>query len=535
MPDSRRQFLTRALLATPLAARTVPAIAAQPSRHAAKRAISGTAVAGRTTDPRIPFFVVPGGNAVDSAVATALIAAVQAPSQTGIGGYGLSAIVCANGSDRITAVDANSAAPQSLSSDLFRPQADGTVPGRINETGWLAAGVPGVLAGLQLLIDQFASLKLHTLLQPALKLARDGYPWPEGYARAIATRPIFATDPGSRQLYFRNGSPLAAGEVFRNPALADLLQTLADRNSVDDFYRGGIAQQLAAEFERNGGLVTAADLAAYQAIAVKPLILTHGNRSVCTPPLTAGGLSVLQMLKTWLSLPGTIRDNAEMSLHATAETMRWAWRDRLTLLGDPAIESIPVDRLLSDLNAQQSAAAIADAVQQKKILTHDLQPNGQSGTINISAADDQGNMIALTLTHGNGFGAGVTAAGLGLTLGHGMSRFDPRPGHPNGPRPGKKPLHNMVPVIALEGSQAAFAIGGAGGRKIPNSIFSVLRPWLAENVSLERALTEPRLHTEGTAVMEVTADGSVQKATLEQLGYTVRTAGSAALAAQPKL
>jgi gamma-glutamyltranspeptidase/glutathione hydrolase len=241
------------------------------------------------------------------------------------------------------------------------------------------------------------------------------------------------------------------------------------------------------------------------------------------------------MLKTWLSLPGTIKENAALSWHATAETMRWAWRDRLTLLGDPAIESIPVDRLLSDLNAQQSAAAIADAVQQKKILTHDLRSNGQSGTIHISAADDQGNMIALTLTHGNGFGAGVTAAGLGLTLGHGMSRFDPRPDHPNGPRSGKKPLHNMVPVIALEGSQAAFAIGGAGGRKIPNSIFSVLRPWLAENVSLERALTVPRLHTEGTAAMEVTADGSVQKAMLEQLGYTVRTAGSAALVAQPKL
>ncbi|MFM7835457.1 MAG: gamma-glutamyltransferase, partial [Planctomycetaceae bacterium] len=258
---SRRQFLLHTITASAtVAGLSTVARCGEPHRPAARRAAK---VRGRTTDARVSFFPVPDGNAIDSAVATALIAAVQAPSQTGIGGYGLTAMVSLNGGQQILAVDANSTAPQSMSHDIFSPGPDGSVPGRKNDVGWLAAGVPGVLSGLQLLIDRFGSLKLETLLQPALKVAREGFPWPAGYAAAIAAKPVFAADPGSKKLYFRDGSPLAAGEVFRNPELAELLQTLARHNSVDDFYRGGIAQQLADAFQSNGGLVTAADLAAY--------------------------------------------------------------------------------------------------------------------------------------------------------------------------------------------------------------------------------------------------------------------------------
>jgi len=531
-PDtSRRQFLLHTITApTTLAGLSTVARCGEPRRPAARRAAK---VRGRTTDARVSFFPVPDGNAIDAAVATALIAAVQAPSQTGIGGYGLTAMVSLNGGQQILAVDANSTAPQSMSHDIFSPGPDGSVPGRKNDVGWLAAGVPGVLAGLQQLIDRFGSLKLETLLQPALKVAREGFPWPAGYAAAIAAKPVFAADPGSKKLYFRDGSPLAAGEVFRNPELAELLQTLASQNSVDDFYRGGIAQQLADAFQSNGGLVTAADLAAYQAQTTAPLVLQHGKRSVCTPPLTAGGSSVLQMLHTWLALPDELRSQPNSRPHCIAETMRLAWRDRLTLLGDPAASAVPHAKLLSQDYAQQSATAVATAVNQGQILDHQLTANNQAGTIHISAADDQGNLIALTLTHGNSFGACVTAGGLGLTLGHGMSRFDPSPDHPNSPGPGKKPLHNIVPVIACEDSKPQFAIGGAGGRKIPNSIFSVLRPWLADNTSLDDAVAAPRIHTEGTLTLELTANSApTDKARLETLGYTVRSGGSAVLAAQ---
>lgn len=528
---SRRHFLLHTIAApATLAGLSTVARCGEPRRPAARHAAK---VRGRTTDARVSFFPIPDGNAIDAAVATALIAAVQAPSQTGIGGYGLSAIVSTGGGQQIIAIDANSTAPQSMTRDIFQPGPDGNVPGRINDVGWLAAGVPGVLAGLQLLIDRFGSLKLDTLLQPALKIARDGFPWPAGYAAAIAAKPIFASDPGSQKLYFRNGAPLAAGEIFRNPELADLLQTLASQNSVSDFYQGGIAQTLADAFKTNRGLVTAADLAAYQATIAAPLVLQHGNRSVCTPPLTAGGLSVLQMLSTWLALPADLRNAADSHVHCLAETIRLAWRDRLTLLGDPTAGDIPATRLLSPNYTGQCAEEITAGVKSGKIIHHPVQANGQGGTIHISAADDDGNLIALTLTHGNGFGACVTAGGLGLTLGHGMSRFDPRPDHPNSPGPGKRPLHNMVPVIALEDSKPQFAIGGAGGRRIPNGIFSVLRNWLADNTSLDQAVAAPRMHSEGNLKLELTARSVPEdKTKLETLGYSVRTANPAVLAAQ---
>lgn len=183
------------------------------------------------------------------------------------------------------------------------------------------------------------------------------------------------------------------------------------------------------------------------------------------------------MLQAEHSLPKELPKDSVEYLHPVVEIMRLAWRDRLTLLGDPAVNSqtVPILELLSDASAQRTASGAATVAREKRLLQHDLKANGQSGTIHISAADDNGLMIALTLTHGGGFGSGVTVDGLGLTLGHGMSRFDPNPGHPNCPGPGKRPLHNMTPTIVARQGESLFAIGAAGGRKIPNTVFGILR------------------------------------------------------------
>lgn len=529
----RREFLRRSAAAA--VTLTSPVVVIRERRRSQKSPIL---VQGRTTDPRVAFQVFPGGNAVDSAVATALLATVKAPGQTGVGGYGLSAIVAVNGGSEVIAIDANSTAPQSITPDIFKPGPDGTVGGRINDVGWLSAGVPGVLAGLQLLIDRFSNVGFAELVQPAVKLARDGFPWPDSLAKSIANRPIFRSDPGSRKLYFRGDSPITAGQIFRNPDLAVLLETLAAKNRVDDFYKGGIAAQIADAFSRNGGLVTTADLAAYSARAVAPLTLKLGDFAIQTPPLTAGGLSMLQMLQAEHSLPKELPKDSVEYLHAVVEIMRLAWRDRLTLLGDPAVNSqtAPIPELLSAASAQRIAAAAAEAARGKRLLQHNLKANGQSGTIHISAADDSGLMIALTLTHGGGFGSGVTVDGLGLTLGHGMSRFDPNPGHPNCPGPGKRPLHNMTPTIVARNEESLFAIGGAGGRKIPNTVFSIIRAAVLLNQPLPTAVNSIRIHTEGTTSLLLTPEKDDSALShLRSLGYQAATGAAASIATAQRL
>jgi gamma-glutamyltranspeptidase/glutathione hydrolase len=490
-------------------------------------------VVGEPTAEKVGLrMLADGGNAMDAIVAAALTAAVAAPHQTGIGGYGMSAIVAFDGGKRIVAIDGNSTAPAAMSADTFQPAADGKVPGRVNETGWLAAGVPGILAGLQLALDRFGTRSFREVVQPAIGVARDGFRWPANLATMLRGNKPFEKDAGSRKLYFPDGQPLAAGVLFKNPELAELLDTLAKANSVDAFYRGDIAQRIAEAFQKNGGLVTARDMAAHQARLVEPLTLKWGEQTVHTAPLTAGGLSALQMLRAmqamnWEKMPvGFARS------HARIEAARLAWRDRLTLLGDPDFARVPVAKLLSEEYARESAEKITSAVTTGKLIAHAVTPNSQTGTISLSAVDKHGNMAALTLTHGQGFGAQVTVDGLGLTLGHGMSRFDPRPDHPNAPGPGKRPLHNMVPTLVTRDGKPVLAIGGRGGRKIPNALFEVLTQFVVLGRPLAESIAAPRMHTEGDATLEFEkAWPEDETESFRKLGYTVKTAGNATLSA----
>lgn len=497
-------------------------------------------VVGETTGEKAGMRVLAdGGNAIDAVVAAALTAAVAAPSSAGIGGYGMSAVVAVDGGRRIAAIDGNSAAPAAMRADIFQPGPNGKVPEGFNNerflssTGWLSAGVPGVLAGLQLVLDEFGSRRIGELLQPAIALARDGFPWTEGLAASIGRRKeIFLKDPGSRKLFFPRGKLLSAGEPFRNPELAEMLAALAKAGSVEAFYRGDIARQIAGAFRKNGGLVTAEDMAAYRARLAEPLTLNWGGHAIHTAPLTAGGLTVLQILRAmramnWEKMPAGLP-----RLQARVEAMRLAWRDRVTLLGDPDSGDVPVARLLSESYARESAEKIAAAVKAGKMLPGIAAPRPQTGTVNLSAADKHGNFAALTLTHGEGFGACVTVEGLGLTLGHGMSRFDPNPGHPNAPGPRKRPLHNMTPTIVTREGKPVLAAGGTGGRKIPNSLLEVLTQFAVFGKPLEASIAAPRLHTEGDPSVIVEGarpDGEIEG--MRRLGYAVTEGGSANISA----
>jgi gamma-glutamyltranspeptidase/glutathione hydrolase len=511
----RRAFLAAAAgtLAVAATARTVGAESAPKG--------AGLVVGFAEGDQAGNSILADGGNAVDAIVAAALVAGVVAVTRCGIGGYGgHMAIALASG--KVTCIDFNSEAPAAARADMFAVDAKGKVPRNANMHGWLAAGVPATLAGLQLALDKYGTRGLAGVIEPAIRHTRDGFKvyWP--YAGAAGN---LLRDPGSAKLFYPKGKLLEKGETYRNPYLANMLERFAKHGSVEDFYRGEIARQIADAFKKNGGLVTADDLAKYRPLELEPLQLDWQGYTIATAPLTAGGVTILQSIAAlkalgadWERLP----NNNPVRTQAWLESLRIAWGDRLQFFGDPRFVDVPVERQLTKKYADESANRIRAAMNEKRPVPISTDGRTAGGTVHLSAADANGMMASLTLTHGDSFGAQVTVDGLGLILGHGMSRFDPRPGHPNSIAPGKRPLDNMSPTIVLRDGLPMLAIGAAGGRRIPNGIFETLLNLIVDGQTLEAAVTTPRLHTEGDLKIHAEhgrPDAEIQY--LKRIGYSI--------------
>jgi gamma-glutamyltranspeptidase/glutathione hydrolase len=492
------------------------------------------AIMGEETGAKIgEKILAEGGNAIDAAVAAALMSCVATPSRCGIGGYGGHMTIALKGGTKVSSIDFNTMAPAAAHADMYPLDEKEQVKGRINFFGWQAVGVPGTLAGLQLALARYGSRSLRELVQPAIDAAESGIVVTDLLQKAIRSAVSrFRNDAGSSKLYLRDGQPPPVGERLRNPDLAQLLRALAKRNSVDAFYRGDIAQRLADEFKRNGGLVTAKDLAHYHAREVKPVALKWNEFSIFTAPLTAGGLTVVQALSVLKEINwGAIKDPLA-SAHARLEAIRLAWKDRVTLFGDPEKVKVPVEQLLSQSYIREMAAKVAAAVKAKTPIPIQIRRHTDEGTNNISSIDAEGNMVAMTLTQGGAFGSQVTADGLGLTLGHGMSRFDPHPEHPNAPAAGKRPLHNMCPSVVLREGKPILALGGAGGVRIPNAIYDVLGQYIAHGMSMEEAIAAPRLNCTGT--LDVVAEQEFPKEALTyltEIGFKVQAGEPARVSA----
>ncbi|MGI8978777.1 MAG: gamma-glutamyltransferase family protein [Pirellulaceae bacterium] len=469
-----------------------------------------------------------GGNAVDAIVTAALVAGVVAVSSTGIGGYGGHAVIGGLPGNKVTAIDFNSAAPAAFKADQFGASEAGEVPGKVNMYGWLAAGVPGVLAGLQLALDKFGTKKFSEVVAPAIKYARDGFAIKKNVAAAFySARLRLVNDLGSANLFFADGKILPEGATFRNPDLAAMLESLAADGSVADFYQGMIAARIAAAFKAHGGLVTEADLAAYKAVEVAPLAFSWNGLAIHTPPPSSGGLTVLQTLSA-LQAAGwpEKRDAIDQTF---IECLRVAWQDRLRLLGDPKQADVPIMKLLSEEYARDTAERVAKAIGDKKPLRAESDGRPAGGTIHLNAVDASGLAVALTLTHGEPLGAQVTVDGLGLVLGHGMSRFDPRAGRPNSPGPGKRPLHNMCPTVVTKEGAPVLAMGATGGRRIVSGVANVLARRIGEAKPLAEAVKAPRLHSEGG--LALTAEEGWAADDLRAIGYAVTKGSVSSLSA----
>ncbi len=469
-----------------------------------------------------------GGNAVDAAVTCAFVQGVIDPQMCGIGGCGVMLVHSPKNGDALLEfyATAGSRAREDQWERLFLRQAADrygyVLEGWVNDVGYRSVGVPGTVAGLHEALTRYGTITWAQAIEPAIPLARDGFGvtgymhgyWTTDYGPdVVPNRQRIQATPAAKAIYTRDGDLFGIGDLFVQSDLARTLERLAD-GGPDAFYRGDIAEAIAADFEANGGFITREDLAGYRVNVAEPLRGTYRGLSVVTAGPPAAGITLLQMLNFLegydLGAHGWPSTEAARLL---VEAMAWAVADRELHVADPRFVNVPTGALADKgyaSKAREVAAAAAVAVG----AAHD-----RPDTTQVCVVDDGGN--AVSLTHTLGSASGVVTPGLGFGYNDYMNCFDPRPGHPNSVRPGKTRATSMAPTLVFDGDRLRACIGAPGGTKIVTGILQVLVNVLDHGMTPVEAVCAPRVDFQGDVVqVEARVPVAVSHG-LERRGYTV--------------
>ncbi len=473
-----------------------------------------------------------GGNAVDAAVAVGFALAVTHPFAGNIGGGGFMVIHLANG--RNTVIDYREEAPEKATRDMYLDGQGAIIP-KASTVGSLSVGVPGTVAGLAMAESEYGKLGLRTVLEPAIKLALDGFPVSHALSESLRHySPLLSRFDQSRRIYLRNGNYYRAGEIFKQPELAATLELIAQQGP-GAFYDGIIARKIVATMKQYDGLITLADLRNYRAIERKPLTgHFRGNEIVTVPPPSSGGVALIEMLNILEPLNLGPPD-AYHSIHLMTEAMRRAYADRSRYLGDTDFVSVPVAGLLSKAYAANLRAAILASPPDSPIDAGNPMPFEGPDTTHFSIVDAAGDAVSNTYTLNGGYGSGITVKGAGFLLNNEMDDFTSKPGSPNmygliqseanAIAPHKRPLSCMTPTIVLRHGTVRMVVGSPGGSTIMNTVLEVMLNVLVYKMDVLHAVTAPRFHDQwkpNALFLERGRFSADTIARLRQAGYTLR-------------
>src|SRR5262245_17084732 len=447
-----------------------------------------------------------GGNAVDAAVATAFALAVTWPGAGNLGGGGFMLIYLKNG--EVTAIDYREKAPEKATPRMFlneKSEVDSDKSG----VGFLVIGVPGTVKGLWEASRHYGKLDWKTLVDPAVKLATDGFVVDEVLARSLQSQSLMMNAFPEFGRVFRkaDGSYYQAGETLRAPDLARTLRLIHDQGP-NGFYRGEVAKKLVDDVQANGGIVTLKDLANYEAKVRTPLRGTYrGYEIVGMPPSSSGGTTVIHMLNILEAYDvGSMKRRAGATIHLLAETMRIGFYTRAKYLGDTDFVKVDLPRLTSkafadtlrsNVNTQHATSSVS--------LGKDIITRGEgSSTTHFSVVDAEGNAVSNTYTLEDSYGPCVIAKGTGFLLNNEMHDFNMNPGvtdtrgligtAPNLIQPGKRMLSSMSPMIILKDKRPFLVTGSPGGRTIINTVLQVILNVVDFKMDVQTAVDEPRIH-----------------------------------------
>ncbi len=448
-----------------------------------------------------------GGNAVDAAIAVGFSLAVTTPRAGNLGGGGFMLIHDA-ASGKTVAIDYREMAPLRATRDMYLDE-NGNVDPMRSKFSHLASGVPGTVGGLYLAHQKYGRLPWRRLVQPAIRQARDGVEVSYTLAQLLRARQarMCRNETTCRYFYKDGGTPYEAGEILRQPDLADTLRLIA-KDGRDGFYTGAVADLIDAEMRRGGGYVDKASLAAYEPKIRDVVTGQYRSYEIVTmPPPSSGGVHLLQMLNILEQFPvGEMGAGSADSVHLLAEVARLAFADRSKHLGDPDFYDVPVDWLVSKAYAQQLAASI-DMTRARPSV--DVAPGTpplpeSDDTTHFSVIDAEGNVVSNTYTLNFSYGSGISVPGAGFLLNNEMDDFVAKPGVPNafGMLGGeanaiaalKRPLSSMTPAIVFADGKPWFATGSPGGPRIITTVLQMIVNVIDHGMNLAEATNAPRMH-----------------------------------------
>jgi gamma-glutamyltranspeptidase/glutathione hydrolase len=473
-----------------------------------------------------------GGNAIDAAVTAAAVLAVVEPTMNGAGGD-LFAIVYSVKDKKVHGLNASGRAPAAATLDEFKKRGVQRIPLR----GELSVSVPGVVDGWSELLAKHGTRTLAQALEPAIKYARDGYAVSEIIAdQWKSVESMLARDPKAAAVFLPGGKAPAPGDVFRNPALAASLESIA-KDGRDAFYKGAIAKAIAEtmqrkdDMQRTKGLLTAKDLADHHADWVEPLSTTYRGYQVLELPPNTQGVAALEMLNIMEGYDlKALGHNSAAYLHTMVEAKRIAFADRGAWLGDAS--STPekaIERMLAkDYAAERRKEIHPDkAAVDYKALAIDGRttpgngddPIGRGDTIYLTAADAEGNVISLIQSLYETFGSGIVAGDTGIVLHNRANLFSLVAGHPNQIAPGKRPFHTLIPAMVLKDGAPWVSFGVMGGDMQAQGHAQVLANLIDFGMNIQEAGEAPRFRHSGTGLALESAFSATARSGLTARGH----------------
>jgi len=445
-----------------------------------------------------------GGNAVDAAVAVGYALAVVYPNAGNIGGGGFMTIRLKDA--RTTFLDFRERAPLAATRTMYLDKDGNPVKGASLD-GYLAIGVPGSVAGLEMAREKYGTISRQDLIAPAIALAKDGFVLNQGDAASFAGgADRLARDPAAAAIFLKkDGKPYGIGEKLVQPDLAASLSAISEKGP-DAFYKGAIADAIVKASGARGGILAKADFEQYAVRELKPVTCSYrGYEIISSPPPSSGGVIICEILNVLEGYPlSYLGTGSAETVHVMVEAMRHAYVDRNSALGDPDFVDNPVSKLLDKGYAKD----IRDKIDPFRAgVSKDLMPKGfgeSKETTHYSIIDKDGNAVAVTYTLNGSFGAGVVADGTGILLNNEMDDFTQKPGVPNlyglvqgeanAIQPKKTPLSSMSPTVVTKDGKPFMVIGSPGGSRIITITLEAIVNVIDHGMNIQEAIDAPRIH-----------------------------------------